>query len=266
MTSALPTHLPDSGLAISTQGVSKQFRSRLALRGLDLQVPMGGVYVLVGPNGAGKTTAIRILLHSLRPDAGNVQVLGVNVRERPDLVRANVGYVPEQLDWGYGWMRVGRLLEHHARYFPTWDAAYAEKLSRAFDLRADQRMATLSKGQARRVHWVMALSHRPPLVILDEPTDGLDPMMRRDALGVLVDHLGDTPTAVLLATHHVGEVEQLADYVGVIDGGKLIAQLGVSELRQGLLRYRGEVPADWDGTRMFGDKVLSRSTIPKELD
>ena len=266
MTSPFPTTLHGGELAIATHGLRKQYGANQALRELDLQVPEGAVYLLVGPNGAGKSTTIRILLDQVRPTAGDVEVLGVNPQQHPALVRANVGYVPEQLDWGYGWMRVGRLLEHHARFFPSWDAAYARQLSESFALKLDQKMSTLSKGQGRRVHLVMALAHRPPLLLLDEPTDGLDPVMRDGTLGVLIEHLAETPTTVLLSTHHVTEVEHLADHIGVLRDGTLRAQMPLAELRRDLRRYRAEIPPGWQGTSMFGDAVLQRVTTRNEVD
>ena len=266
MTSPLPTDLSTNDLAVVTHGLSKQYGQHRGIRDLALQVPAGAVYLLVGPNGAGKSTTIKTLLDLVAPTAGSAEVLGLNPRTNPALVRANVGYVPEQLTWGYGWMRVGRLLEHHSRYFPTWDAEYARHLVRAFDLRVDRRMDTLSKGQGRRVHLALALAHRPPLLILDEPTDGLDPVMRDETIGVLMEHLADTSTTVLLSTHHVTEVEQIADHIGVLREGELRAQMPLLELRSGLRRYRAEIPVGWQGTSLFGRSVLRRVTSRTEVD
>jgi ABC-2 type transport system ATP-binding protein len=191
--------------------------------------------------------------------------MGYGTHEEAAMARAHIGYVPEQLNWGHGWMRVGRLLEHHARYFPSWDTQYADHLIREFQLRVDQRMNTLSKGQGRRVHLVMALAHRPPLLILDEPTDGLDPVMRDEALGVLSAHMADTPTTVFLSTHHVMEMEHLADHVGVLRDGELRAQVSLSSLRSQLRRYRADIPAGW-ATEQLGAVVLRKTTTRDELD
>ncbi|MDQ3522600.1 MAG: ATP-binding cassette domain-containing protein, partial [Gemmatimonadota bacterium] len=114
MASVLPTHLGDGPFAVATQALNKRFGRDTALAGVDLQVPEGAVYVLVGPNGAGKTTTLRTLLDLVRADSGTAEVFGMNPRTNGPSVRAQVGYVPERHDWGYGWMRVGRLLEHHA--------------------------------------------------------------------------------------------------------------------------------------------------------
>jgi len=266
MPGPLPTELSAGELAVATHDLSKQYKTVAALTGLGLQVPEGAVYLLVGPNGAGKSTTIKILLDLIEPTSGSARVLGLDPRAQPALVRANVGYVPEQLDWGYAWMRTGRLLEYHARYFPSWDREYAARLFRAFDLRLDQKLGTLSKGQGRRVHLAMALAHRPPLLILDEPTDGLDPVMRDETTGVLIDHISDTPTTVLLCTHHVSEFDQFADHIGVLRNGELRAQLPLLELRRGLRRYRADIPPDWSGTGLFGAAALRKTTTQRDLD
>ncbi len=266
MPGPLPTDLAAAELAISTRNLSKQYKTVAALTNLALQVPHGAVYLLVGPNGAGKSTTIKVLLDLVRPSSGTANVLGLDSQDSGALVRANVGYVPEQLDWGYAWMRTGRLLEHHASYFPTWDREYASRLFSAFDLQLDQRLGTLSKGQGRRVHLAMALAHRPPLLVLDEPTDGLDPVMRDETIGVLIDHLSDSPTTVLLCTHHVSEFEQFADHVGVLRNGELRAQLPLLDLRQGLLRYRAEIPAGWSEPKLLDDASVRRTTTARDLD
>ena len=266
MPGPLPTQLAAGDFAITTHDLSKQYKTVAALTNVTLQIPTGAVFLLVGPNGAGKSTTIKLLLDLIDPTSGSARVLGLDPRTRGPLVRANVGYVPEQLEWGYAWMKTGRLLKHHARYFPSWDWEYANRLFKSFDLRLDQKLGTLSKGQGRRAHLAMALAHRAPLLILDEPTDGLDPVMRDETLGVLVDHLATTPTTVLLCTHHVSEFETLADHIGVLRNGELRAQLPLSELRRGLRRYRADLPEEWSGSTLFSANSLRRTTTRRDLD
>ena len=263
---ALPTQLAGGDLALATHALCKRYRGTIALHDVGLMVPEGAVYLLVGPNGAGKSTTIKILLDLLEATSGSAEVFGLDPRRSAALVRANVGYVPEQLSWGYGWMRVGRLMDHHARYFPSWDREYAARLSRVFDLRVKQRVGTLSKGQGRRLHLALALAHRPPVLVLDEPTDGLDPVMRDDTLGALIDHLAQTPTTVLLCTHHVAEFESLADHVGVLRNNELCAQMSMESLIAGLRHYRGVIPEDWAGKGLFAGTALRRTTSRSEID
>jgi ABC-2 type transport system ATP-binding protein len=259
MPSPLPIVLSEEDLVVSTHALSKTYKRVVALSNLALQVPAGAVYLLVGPNGAGKSTTIKILLDLIRPTSGSANLLGIDPQAEPARVRANIGYVPEQLDWGYSWMRVGRLLEHHARYYPSWDREYAKRLFKFFDLRLDQKVSTLSKGQGRRVHLTMALAHRPPVLVLDEPTDGLDPVMRDETIGAIADHLTTTPTTVLLSTHHVSEFEGIADHIGVLRDGELRAQVSLEHLRRSLRRYHAALPPNWVGAAELDDRIVRRT-------
>lgn len=265
MSTPLPTRLDGVPLAVSTSALVKRFGPRTALDHVDLQVPEGAVYVLVGPNGAGKSTTFKVLLDLVRADGGAAQVCGMDPRSRGPDVRAQIGYVPEALDWGHGWMRVGRLLEHHAAYFPAWDARYAARLAQLFSLRPEQRMASLSKGQRRRVHLAMALAHRPRVLVLDEPTDGLDPVMLDETLGLLAGHVADTPTTVLISTHQVHDVGRMADHVGVMRDGRMVLQAPRDVLHRDLRRYRAEVPEDWAGAPELNGSVLRRGTPGREI-
>jgi ABC-2 type transport system ATP-binding protein len=265
MTSPLPLSLGNEDLAVATTGLRKRFDDVDALAGVNLQVPVGSVYLLVGPNGAGKTTLLKILLDLVRPTAGTAQVFGFDsVAAGPD-ARARIGYVPERQDWGYSWMRVERLLQHHSVYFPNWDAEYAARLVEAFGIRLQAKYGKLSKGEARRTQLVMALAHRPPLLLLDEPTDGLDPVMRDELFGILSGHLAETPTTVLVSTHIVHEMERLADHMGVLRAGRLQTQLPLNQLRLQLRRYRAEVPDGWSGPSGLNGAVLRRQDAPRAI-
>ena len=265
MSPTIPTQLAGGERAIVTRAIAKRYGPQTALRDLTLEVPLGAVYLLVGPNGAGKTTTLKVLLDLVRADSGTAEVLGHGVERDGPAIRANIGYVPEHQHWGYGWMRVGRLLEHHARYFATWDHDYATRLIRAFDVALDRQLRKLSKGQARRVHLVMALAHRPPVLLLDEPSDGLDPIMRDEMLGVLAQHLGESETTVVLSTHHPAEVETIADHLGVLREGELRAQLTLETLGRMLRRYRAEVPTGWPGAPTLDGTVLRSVTAQREI-
>ena len=251
--------------AVATRGLSKRFGGVVALEDEDLRDPEGAVYVLAGANGAGKTTLMEALLDLVRPDAGTAAVFGLDVRQRGPEVRAQVGYVAASPGWEYGWMSVGRLLQHHAAFYPTWDAAYAARLARLFALPLDRRLGVLSRGFARRVQLALALAHRPPLLLLDEPTDGLDRVVRDELMGLLVEHLAETPTTLLVATHQLHEVDPLADHLGVLRDGRLVAQLPRDRLHRTLRRYRAEVPEGWTAPDALNGAVVRRAGSGREI-
>jgi ABC-2 type transport system ATP-binding protein len=246
--------------AVRTEGLVKRFGRETALGGVDLVVPPGGVYLLAGTNGAGKSTLLRALLNIERPDRGAAVVLGLDSSAHGPEVRARTGYVPETGEGTYRWMRSGRFLAHHAAFYPGWDEAYAGHLARLLDVRPERRFGTLSKGQARRVQIVAALAHRPPLLLLDELTDGLDPLAREEVLALLAAHLADTGATVILSTHLVGEVETLIDHVGVLRSGKLVAQAPTERLLDRLRRYHLDSPEGWKPPPALEALVLRRDT------
>ncbi len=231
--------------AVATFGLSVRYGKHTALQGVDLRVPDGAVYVLIGSNGAGKSSTIKALLNLVAPVAGRAEVFGLDTVAGGPQVRAQVGYVPDAHEHSYQWMTCGRLMQHVAAFYPTWDHAYAERLSSVFGVLPDRKVGTLSKGEMRRLQFVLALAHRPPLLLLDEPADGLDPVVRNRAFAKLAEHLSDTPTTVVISTHHVHEVESLADHFGVLREGRLVAQMSRDDLQRTVRRYRVEVPDGW---------------------
>jgi ABC-2 type transport system ATP-binding protein len=237
--------LSSSGVAVETTILSKLYDDHFALDHVDLRVPEGSVYVLVGANGAGKSTTFKILMNLERPDMGNAAVFGLDTALDGPRVRARIGYVPEQSEPPYKWMTCARLLQHAAAYYPSWDNKYAEHLVSSFQIRMDRRTGSLSKGEARRLQLVMAMAHRPPLLLLDEPTEGLDPVARRQLLTFIAEHLADSPTTIVIATHHVYEVESLADHIGVLNAGRLVAQMSRDEIHRTVRRYHLDLTDNW---------------------
>jgi ABC-2 type transport system ATP-binding protein len=251
--------------AVATHGLCKRYGRESALEQVDLRVPDGAVYVLVGVNGAGKSTLFKVLMNLERPDAGTAEVFGLDTgREGPD-VRAQVGYVPERQDAPYRGMTCARLLRHAAAFYPEWDHAYAEHLAGALGVRPHRRVGGLSKGETRRLQLVLALAYRPPLLLLDEPTDGLDPVVRRRALELLARHLADAPTTVLISTHHLHELESLADHVGVLRDGRLVAQMPREELQRTVRSYQLEVPDGWEVPGELRATGLRRSSAGRDV-
>ena len=251
--------------AVATHGLSKRYGREAALDHVELRVPDGAVYALVGVNGAGKSTLFKVLMNLERPDTGSAQVFGLDTgREGPE-VRAQVGYVPERQDAPYRTMTCARLLRHAAAFHPEWDHPYADHLTRALGVQPGRRVGALSKGETRRLQLVLALAHRPPLLLLDEPTDGLDPVVRRRALTLLAEHLADTPTTVVISTHHLHELESLADHVGVLRSGRLVAQMPREELLRTVRSYELEVPDGWEAPRELQATGLRRSSAGREV-
>ena len=262
MTLDLVNPFSGSEATISATGLEKRFGQQTALAGFDLTVPRGAVYILVGPNGAGKTTFLRTLLDLVRADRGEASVFGLSTIEDGPSVRAQIGYVPDSRDLSFTDLKVGQLLEHHAVYFPSWEPDYAATLVRALDINLEHRCSSLSKGQARRVQLVQALAHRPALLLMDEPTDGLDPLVRDQVMALIIDHLATSPATVLISTHLVHEVEGLGSHMGTVRNGRVIAQLERGELDRRLLSVRGEVPDDWHQDSPF--PILGHSQMGRE--
>jgi ABC-2 type transport system ATP-binding protein len=258
------TDLRGGEYAVATHALSKRFGSKSALDQVELRVPNGAVYVLVGPNGAGKSTLFKLLMNLERPDGGTAEVFGFDTGRQGPEVRAQVGYVPDRHDGLYRSMTSGRLLQHASAYYPNWDNTYAEHLRRALGVLPEERVGGLSKGETRRLQLVLALAHRPSLLLLDEPTDGLDPVVRRRALALLAEHLADAPTTVLIATHHVHELERLGDHIGVLREGRLVAQMSRDDLQRTVRSYELEVPDGWQIPPALEATSLRRSSTGRD--
>jgi ABC-2 type transport system ATP-binding protein len=228
---------------IEMRGIRKSFGKNAVLNGVDLSVPPGQTFAFLGRNGAGKTTTIRTLLGLLQPDSGDVRVLGLDPRKEPLKVRQRVGYMAEDQQM-FGWMRVGQILSFIAPFYPTWDALRAKQLSDRFELPLKTRMKHLSKGQSVRVALLLALSHRPELVILDDPTLGLDPIMRKEFLRDLVVYLQAEKVSVFFSSHLLYEIEPVADSVVILDHGRVVRQAATNELREAVKRIIAPLDAE----------------------
>jgi ABC-2 type transport system ATP-binding protein len=254
----------DGPAAIRTAGLVKRYGARRALDGLDLIVPDGSIYLLAGENGAGKSTALRLLLQLEDPTAGTVEVLGNDMRRGAAQTRARIGYIADNGLGAYRGLTAGQMIQYHAQFYPTWDDTYAAHLVRELDIDVSAKLRVLSKGHARRVEFVMALAHRPALLLLDEPTDGLDPLVRDRVLHLLAGHVAEAETTIVIATHLINEVERLADHVGIIRRGKLAAQLTRDQLHGALHRYRFTAPESWQAPSATRAQVIRKATLGRE--
>ncbi|HJQ92981.1 MAG TPA: ABC transporter ATP-binding protein [Candidatus Thermoplasmatota archaeon] len=228
--------------AIAASGLTKDYGGGRGILDLDLRVPEGAVFGFLGPNGAGKTTTLRLLMGFLKPDHGGAEVLGRPLTADRALLHRNVGYVPGELAFPRG-ERVQAYLDRCARLQGIADRSRQRELVQALDVPRQLRIRELSKGNRQKVALVQAMQHDPDLLILDEPTDGLDPVLRRQVGSLLRKHAAAGGT-VFLSSHVVHEIETVCDQVAIVVGGRLRSQARVAELLADLpLRVRVAVPA-----------------------
>jgi ABC-2 type transport system ATP-binding protein len=216
---------------VQLRGVTRRFGAKVALADVTLTVPRGMVFGLVGVNGAGKTTLIKHVLGLLRAQAGSVRVFGLDPVADPVEVLGRIGYLSEENDLP-DWMRVGEFQRYSAAFYPRWDVVYAEQLRRSFDLDPEARLRSLSRGQRARAGLLASLAHRPDLLVLDEPSSGLDPLVRRDILTAIIRTIADEGRTVLFSSHLLDEVERVADRVAMLHEGKVVWCAGLDEIQQ----------------------------------
>src|SRR5688572_11096189 len=216
---------------VEIQRVTRRFGAKTALDDVSLVIPRGGVFGLIGGNGAGKTTLIKHVLGLLRAQTGFVHVFGLDPVNSPVGTLGRIGYLSEDRDLP-NWMRVGELMRYTQAFFPNWDERYAEELRQAFDLDAQASVKTLSRGQRARAGLLVALAHRPELLVLDEPSSGLDPVVRRDILGAIIRTIAEEGRTVLFSSHLLDEVERVADRVAIIHEGRILLTESVDELKE----------------------------------
>ncbi len=246
------------------EGLAKRFGGREVLRGLDLTLEEGRVYGLLGRNGEGKTTLARILMGVIPPDRGALQVGGTVRPFGGPECRREFGYVPED-PFFYGWMTVGSFLDFNAGFYRRWDRKRAAAAVERFGLDPGARIRTLSRGTKLKLGLAAALAASPRLLILDDPTSGLDVPTRRDFLGEVIRELADAGTTVLFATHLVHELERIVERLGILQGGRLVIEEDFDKLkalvRRVELTFEGPVPGDFrlDGT-------IARATNGRQFD
>ncbi|MFQ6046429.1 MAG: ABC transporter ATP-binding protein [Gemmatimonadales bacterium] len=223
--------------AIQTRDLHYRAGKTFELRDLSLEVPDGSIYGFLGPNGSGKTTTIRLLLGLLRPLGGTIAVLGYSIpRESPRML-ARTGYVPERPHL-YPSLTVDETLRYHSAFYETWDRRRCEALFTQFGLNREQRVARLSKGETGKLMMLLALAQNPDLLMLDEPTDGLDPVVRRDVLMALVEYVSQKNATVFISSHLVHELERICDWVGALDNGHMVAEMPMQTFKNGIKRLR----------------------------
>jgi ABC-2 type transport system ATP-binding protein len=216
--------------AIEVRHVTRRYGSKAALDDVSVTVPRGAVFGLVGENGAGKTTLIKHVLGLLKAATGTVRVFGRDPVRDPVGVLSRIGYLSEENDLP-GWMRVGELMRYTQAFYPSWDEQYAEELRQSFGLDLAAKVKNLSKGQRARAGLLIALAYRPDLLVFDEPSSGLDPIVRRDILGAIIRTIAEEGRTVVFSSHLLDEVERVADHVAMIHSGKVVFACELDDLK-----------------------------------
>ncbi|MGE5458845.1 MAG: ATP-binding cassette domain-containing protein [Methanobacterium sp.] len=224
-------------LAVQTQGLYKYYEGQKVLNNLSLAVPAASIFGLIGPNGAGKSTLMRILTGISRPSQGDAFLLGRSIREKSGSIRARVGYVPD-VPTLYPSFSVADMYRLASRLYPDWDWQRCRELQRQYALPDGQRIRSLSRGQAVQVSLVLALSIRPHLILLDEPTAGLDPVVRQAFMQSIIEEVAERHTTIFYSTHNLNDLEQSADYIASLWQGNLLFSSSLDELKESMGRIR----------------------------
>jgi ABC-2 type transport system ATP-binding protein len=233
----------DSPFVIDSVGLVKRFGPRTVLDGVTLRVPHGQVIGLLGLNGSGKSTLIKCLLGLLRPDAGTAALLGTDSWQLAAREKSLIGYVPQETTL-YPWLTVRQTVAYVSSFYSRWDRAWGEELIRRWDLPLGHRVGPLSVGQRQKLALVLALGHRPEVLILDEPVASLDPVARRWFLETVLETVADGVGTVLFSTHITSDLERIASHVALVRDGRLEFHDEIDALKERIKRLRITAPAD----------------------
>jgi ABC-2 type transport system ATP-binding protein len=237
---------------IETNKLCKSFHNRPALRGLDLRVPEGSIFGFLGRNGAGKTTTIKALMGLLRSDSGTAQVFGRPIldADRSVEIRRRIGFVTEDKEL-YPYMTVEQLIRFTRPFFPKWRHDLERRYLQMFELPPERKIPDLSKGMRSKLMLLLAISRGAELLILDEPTDGLDPAATEDVLRELVAIAASSETTMFFSSHQLSEVELIADHIGIVDQGKMIVSGSLDDMKNQYQRLQMvfadpvQLPKEW---------------------
>ena len=235
---------------IEVRNVIKEFDGFRALDNLSMTVPTGSVYGLVGPNGAGKSTIIRHLTGIYRQDSGEITVDGEPVFENP-AVKSRISYIPDDIFY-YSNASIREMMDFYRSIYPHFDEQRFKKLGEVFELDPKRQMRRLSKGMQKQAAFWIAVSLRPDILVLDEPVDGLDPVMRRQIWSIIMADVAESGTTVLVSSHNLRELEDVCDCVGIMNKGKIMIERSLNELQENIVKIQLALP---DG-----------ATLPEGLD
>ena len=225
---------------IEVRNVMKEFDGFRALDDMSMTVPTGSVYGLVGPNGAGKSTIIRHLTGIYRQDAGEITIDGTPVFENPE-VKSRIAYIPDDIFY-YANASIREMMDFYRSIYPHFDAERFKKLADVFGLDPKRQMRRLSKGMQKQAAFWIAVSLRPEILILDEPVDGLDPVMRRRIWSIIMADVAENGTTVLVSSHNLRELEDVCDSVGIMNKGKIMIERSLNELQENIVKIQLALP------------------------
>ena len=244
---------------IEVRNLTKRFDGFAALDDLTLTVPDGAVYGLVGPNGSGKGTLLRHVTGVYRQDAGEVLVGGKPVYENP-AVKARMAYIPDDVFY-FPQAGVRDMMEYYKGIYPRFDTARYEKLKEVFPLDEKQPIRRMSKGMQKQAAFWLAMCQRADVMVLDEPVDGLDPVMRRQIWGLLMADAAERGMTVLVSSHNLRELEDVCDHVGILDRGHLLLERSLSELQENICKVQLALPDERplpEGLQLVHETVTGR--------
>ena len=221
---------------IEVKALVKSFDGFRALDGLNLTVPKGAVYGLVGPNGAGKSTIIRHMVGIYRQDSGELLIDGEPVYENPK-IKARIAYIPDEVAY-FTQSTIKDMMRFYKSMYPSFDAERFEKLGQAFELSLNRPLRKMSKGMQKQAAFWLALSCRPDYIVLDEPVDGLDPVMRRQVWSLLLSDVAERGSTVLVSSHNLRELEDVCDHVGIMNRGKMLLERSLSQLQDNMVKVQ----------------------------
>ena len=224
-------------VVIDVQSVTKRFDSKVVIDNLNYQLRRGTVTGLLGKNGAGKTTLLKCALGLQTPQEGEISVFGEPSGELSGNAKARLAYVPQEVSL-YPWMKLRQIIAYTRAFYPRWNDQLINRLANEWELPLEDRVGTLSLGQAQKLAIVMALGHEPELLVLDEPAASLDPEARRQFLAALLEVAMDSDRTILFSTHITSDIERIADQVAVLRSGKIIYDDDLSALKDSVKRIR----------------------------
>ena len=227
---------------LELKNITKTFGSFQALDHLTMTVPQGAVYGLVGPNGAGKSTAIRHMTGIYRPDSGTVTLEGLPIYENP-VVKSTIGYIPDDIFY-FPAATMEEMRKFYKGMYPKFDDALFNRLYEVFALPKKTPIRRFSKGMQKQAAFHLTIATRPELLILDEPVDGLDPVMRRQVMSLILSDVAERGTTVLISSHNLRELEDVCDHVGIMDHGKMLLEKSLADMQGNTVKLQlvGEIP------------------------